>query len=54
VAVKKQAFTASVRATLAADPHEVDPRKYLGPAREAMTARVRERIQFFSASGKAA
>jgi fructose-bisphosphate aldolase class II len=49
-----QAFTASVRATLAADPQEVDPRKYLGPAREAMTARVRERIQFFGASGKAA
>jgi fructose-bisphosphate aldolase, class II len=49
-----QAFTASVRATLAADPQEVDPRKYLGPAREAMAARARERIRFFGASGKAA
>ncbi len=48
-----QAFTASVRATLAADPQEVDPRRYLGPAREAMTARARERIQLFCASGKA-
>ena len=48
-----QAFTSSVRATLAADPQEVDPRRYLGPAREAMIARVRERIQFFGASGKA-
>ena len=49
-----QAFTSSVRATLAADPLEVDPRKYLGPARAAMIERVRERIQFFGASGKAA
>jgi fructose-bisphosphate aldolase class II len=49
-----QAFTASVRATLATDLQEVDPRKYLGPARDAMIERVRERIQFFGASGKAA
>ena len=49
-----QAFTSSVRTTLAADAQEVDPRKYLGPAREAMIVRVRERIQFFGASGKAA
>ncbi len=49
-----QAFTSSVRATLGADPQEVDPRKYLGPARAAMIERVRERIQFFGASGKAA
>ncbi len=49
-----QAFTTSVRATLTADAAEVDPRRYLGPAREGMTARVRERIQFFGASGKAA
>ena len=48
-----QAVTSSVRATLAADPREVDPRKYLGPARAAMIERVRERIQFFGASGKA-
>ncbi len=48
-----RAFTASVRATLSADLQEVDPRKYLGPARDAMIERVRERIQFFGASGKA-
>jgi fructose-bisphosphate aldolase class II len=49
-----QAFTSSVRATLEADLQEIDPRKYLGPAREAMIERVRERIRFFGASGKAA
>ncbi|MEU0527298.1 class II fructose-bisphosphate aldolase [Streptomyces niveus] len=34
------AFTAAVRARLAADPKTVDPRKYLAPAREAMTGTV--------------
>ena len=47
-----QAFTAGVRAVLA-DAGEIDPRRYLGPAREAMVERVRERIRFFGASGKA-
>lgn len=49
-----QAFTSGVRATLEADLQEIDPRQYLGPAREAMITRVRERIRFFGASGKAA
>ena len=49
-----QAFTSSVRASLAADLQEVDPRQYLGPARDALIERVRERIRFFGASGKAA
>jgi fructose-bisphosphate aldolase class II len=35
------AMTASVRATLAADPALVDPRRYLAPARDAMAATVR-------------
>lgn len=34
------AFTAAVRERLAADPKTVDPRKYLVPAREAMTGTV--------------
>ncbi|ORT58841.1 class II fructose-bisphosphate aldolase [Streptomyces sp. CB03238] len=34
------AFTGAVRAFLDADPDTVDPRKYLAPAREAMTATV--------------
>src|SRR4051794_23075987 len=34
------AMTESIRASLAADPDVVDPRRFLGPAREAMTARM--------------
>lgn len=49
-----QAYTLAVRAKLAEVPAEVDARKYLGPAREAMKERVRERIRFFGAAGKAA
>lgn len=48
-----QAFTHALRAKLEADANESDPRKYLAPARAAMTERVRERIRFFGASGKA-
>jgi fructose-bisphosphate aldolase, class II len=33
-------MTKSIRAALAADPELVDPRRYLAPAREAMTARM--------------
>ena len=47
-----QAFTQGVRGVLA-DAHEIDPRRYLGPARAAMIDRVRERIRFFGSSGKA-
>ena len=48
-----QAFTSAVRSKLAADAGEVDPRKYLSLARDAMKERVRERIRFFGAAGKA-
>lgn len=48
-----KAFTDAARAALTSDETLVDPRKYLGPAREAQTAAVRERIRFFGASGKA-
>jgi fructose-bisphosphate aldolase, class II len=47
-----QAFTGSLRRVLV-DVGEIDPRRYLGPAREAMVERVRERIRFFGASAKA-
>ena len=47
-----QAFTLGVRGVLA-NADEIDPRRYLGPARDAMFERVRERIQFFGATGKA-
>jgi fructose-bisphosphate aldolase, class II len=39
-----RAFTASVRAALAADPKLVDPRRYLGPARDEMAAAVAEAL----------
>lgn len=48
-----QAFTQGVRAALDANSQEHDPRKYLAPARDAMVERVRERIRFFGANGKA-
>jgi fructose-bisphosphate aldolase class II len=43
------AFTYSARAALSRDENMVDPRKYLGPARESMIDTVRERIRFFNA-----
>ncbi len=46
-------FTGMVRDKLAESPANVDPRRYLGPAREAMIAGVRERLRFFGAAGKA-
>jgi fructose-bisphosphate aldolase class II len=49
-----QAFTRAVRAKLADDPREVDPRQYLNLGRTAMTEQVRERIRFFGTSGRAA
>ena len=48
-----QAFTGAIRGVLDRDGEVVDPRKYLGPARAAQSEIVRERIRFFSASGKA-
>lgn len=47
-------FTDAARAALARDAGMVDPRRYLSPARDAMVEAVRERIRFFSASGRAA
>jgi fructose-bisphosphate aldolase class II len=35
-----KALTAAAREALAADPKLVDPRKYLGPGRDAVTAEV--------------
>jgi fructose-bisphosphate aldolase class II len=46
-------FSEAARVALAGDASMVDPRKYLGPARDAMIEAVRERIRFFGTSGKA-
>lgn len=47
-------FTTALRDYLTAHPQDVDPRKYLAPARECMTEQVRERMRLFGVSGKAA
>ncbi len=46
------AFVGAMRTVLAESPEEIDPRQILGPAREALLAKVREKIQFFGSSGK--
>lgn len=43
----------AVRETLAANPDVYDPRKYLGPAREAIKATVIGKIRDFGSNGKA-
>jgi fructose-bisphosphate aldolase class II len=47
------AFTATVREVLTNSPKEFDPRKILGPAKEAMKQVVRGKMQLFGSSGKA-
>jgi fructose-bisphosphate aldolase, class II len=46
-------FTAAVREQLAADRRMVDPRKYLGPAREAVSAEVGRLLGVLGAAGRA-
>ena len=46
-------FTAAVRERLAADETLVDPRKYLGPGREAMSAEVGRLLGVLGAAGRA-
>jgi len=47
------AFTASVREVLASSPKEFDPRKILGPAKDAMKEVIRSKMRLFGSSGKA-
>ncbi len=49
----RQGFTDEVRRVLAENPDEIDPRKVLGPAREAAVAVIREKIRLFGSAGKA-
>jgi fructose-bisphosphate aldolase class II len=46
------AFTASIREFLANSPKEFDPRKILGPAKEAMKEVVKGKMRLFGSSGK--
>lgn len=49
----REAFVKGVKDVLAKNPEEIDPRKILGPAKEEMTAIIREKIRLFGSSGKA-
>jgi fructose-bisphosphate aldolase class II len=47
------AFTATIREVLTKTPKEFDPRKILGPAKEAMKEVVKGKMRLFGSSGKA-
>src|SRR3972149_10621655 len=47
------AFTATVREVLAISPKEFDPRKILGPAKDAMKDVAKSKMRMFGSSGKA-
>lgn len=47
------ACTETVRKVLAAKPNEIDPRKYLGPARDAIKEVVRGKMRLFGSSNRA-
>ncbi|RLG93384.1 class II fructose-1,6-bisphosphate aldolase [Candidatus Bathyarchaeota archaeon] len=47
------AFTAAVRETLTVSPEIFDPRKILGPARQAMKEVVKSKMRLFGSSNKA-
>ncbi|MBO8137810.1 MAG: class II fructose-1,6-bisphosphate aldolase [Desulfotomaculum sp.] len=49
----REAFTNTMRKILDEKPNEIDPRKVLGPAREAAVEIIREKIRVFGSSGKA-
>jgi fructose-bisphosphate aldolase class II len=46
-------FTEKIRELIKINPQEIDPRKLLGPAREAAKEVIRERMRVFGCSGKA-
>lgn len=49
----REAFVAKMREVLDADAKEIDPRKVLGPAREAAIEVIREKIRVFGSNNKA-
>jgi len=48
------ALTAKIRQVFAEKPSEFDPRKYLGPGRDAITAMVKHKLHILGCAGKAA
>jgi fructose-bisphosphate aldolase class II len=49
----RMAMTGQIRKVLQENPGEFDPRKYLKPAMEAMTALCRQRLEEFNTAGQA-
>lgn len=49
----REAFVARLKQEMDKNPAEIDPRKLLGPAREAAVEIIREKIRLFGSSGKA-
>ena len=49
----RMAITGQIRKVFAENPSEFDPRKYLGPARAAMTKLCIERLEAFNTAGQA-
>lgn len=49
----REAFTNAARQVFLGNPQEIDPRKVLGPAREAATEIIRQKIRIFGSSNKA-
>lgn len=49
----REAFVAAARKVINDKPNEIDPRKILGPARDAAVEIIREKIRIFGSSGKA-
>lgn len=49
----RQAFTAAMKQVLAEKPGEFDPRKLLGPGREALKQVAKQKIQLFGSAGRA-
>lgn len=50
----RMALTAKIRQVYSETPAEFDPRKYLGPGREAIKAMVKHKLQVLGCAGKAA
>jgi len=50
----RMALTAKIRQVFAEDPKEFDPRKYLGPGRDAIKEMVRHKLGVLGCAGKAA
>ncbi|MCK4753379.1 MAG: class II fructose-1,6-bisphosphate aldolase [Planctomycetes bacterium] len=50
----RMALTAKIRQVFAEKPREFDPRKYLGPGRQAIKDMVKHKLQILGCSGKAA